>query len=70
MRVNAADYGVPQVRNRVILVAFRADLGVDMAAFENSVEPTHSRDLLIKALRDESYWDDRQGRREACTRSR
>ena len=29
--VNAADYGVPQIRHRVMLVAFRADLGVDMA---------------------------------------
>jgi DNA (cytosine-5)-methyltransferase 1 len=61
MRVNAADYGVPQVRNRVILVAFREDLGVDMTAFEKSVAPTHSRDLLIKALRDGSYWDDHSG---------
>ena len=25
--VNAADYGVPQIRNRVILVAFRGDSG-------------------------------------------
>src|SRR5690606_18545551 len=32
--VNAADYGVPQVRNRVVIVAFRADLGVDVEAFE------------------------------------
>lgn len=60
MRVNAADYGVPQVRNRVILVAFRADLGVDMTAFERSVQPTHSKALLIRALRDGSYWEGRE----------
>ncbi|MFF1792991.1 DNA cytosine methyltransferase [Kitasatospora sp. NPDC058263] len=56
MRVNAADYGVPQIRQRVILVAFRGDLGVDMAAFEKSVQPTHSKELLIQSLRDGSYW--------------
>ncbi len=27
--MNAADYGVPQIRHRVIIVAFRADLGID-----------------------------------------
>ncbi|RCV51408.1 DNA cytosine methyltransferase [Marinitenerispora sediminis] len=56
--VNAADYGVPQVRNRVLLVAFRADLGVDMDAFAQAVRPTHSEDLLIRALRNGSYWED------------
>jgi DNA (cytosine-5)-methyltransferase 1 len=29
--VNAADYGVPQVRYRVVLVGFRQDLAVDWA---------------------------------------
>ncbi|MFF1904271.1 DNA cytosine methyltransferase [Kitasatospora sp. NPDC058218] len=58
VRVNAADYGVPQIRHRVILVAFRGDLGVDMAEFEKSVRPTHSKELLVQALRDGSYWGD------------
>lgn len=55
--VNAADYGVPQVRKRVILVAFRADLGVDLSMFEALVEPTHSEVALIHSMVDGSYWD-------------
>lgn len=57
--VNAADYGVPQIRHRVILVAFREDLGVDMDAFVESVEKTPFSDLaLYRTMRDEdgSYW--------------
>ncbi|MGW3327082.1 DNA cytosine methyltransferase [Streptomyces virginiae] len=57
--VNAADYGVPQIRNRVILVAFRADLGVDWDLFHEAVEETHSQQALIRSFQDESYWDER-----------
>ncbi|KPL31497.1 cytosine methyltransferase [Streptomyces anulatus] len=59
--VNAADYGVPQVRNRVIIVAFRRDLGVDMKEFERNVRPTHSHSALIRSMRDGSYWARHQG---------
>lgn len=52
--LNAADYGVPQSRERVVIVAFRADLGIEWAF----PEPTHSRDALI---RDQwvtgGYWE-------------
>ena len=51
--VNAADYGVPQVRLRVIIVGFRSDLGV------RDWKPpaaTHSEDALIDALRGGEYW--------------
>ncbi|MBP2474745.1 DNA (cytosine-5)-methyltransferase 1 [Crossiella equi] len=54
--VNAADYGVPQVRQRVIIVAFRADLGVDLGDFRKLVEPTHSEAALHRSIRDGSYW--------------
>lgn len=36
--LNAADYGVPQARNRVIIVGVRGDLGINFAW----PEPTHS----------------------------
>jgi DNA (cytosine-5)-methyltransferase 1 len=55
-RVNAADFGVPQVRNRIIVVAFRCDLGVDIEKFKKSIAPTHSEAALIRSIRDGSYW--------------
>ncbi|MGW2665647.1 DNA cytosine methyltransferase [Nocardia tengchongensis] len=55
--VNAAEYGVPQVRNRVILVAFRADLNVDVDAFEKYVkEPPFSEDALYRSMLNGEYW--------------
>lgn len=59
VRVNAANYGVPQVRNRVVIVAFRADLGVDVDAFEKYVTTERfSEDALYRSMRDEDgpYW--------------
>lgn len=55
--VNAADYGVPQVRNRVVIVAFRSDLGVDLDAFRATIQPTHSEAALHRSMRDGTYWD-------------
>ncbi|GAA2434894.1 DNA (cytosine-5-)-methyltransferase [Streptomyces pulveraceus] len=55
--VNAADYGVPQIRNRVILVAFRADLGVNQEKFRDAVKETHSKRSLIRSFLDRTYWD-------------
>ncbi|RMI43887.1 DNA cytosine methyltransferase [Streptomyces triticirhizae] len=56
MPVNAADYGVPQIRRRVIIVAFRADLGVDWEAFHPRQE--YSYESLIHSMRaDGPYWD-------------
>ena len=55
--LNAADYGVPQRRERVFIVAFRADLGVEWS-FHDDLPKTHSPDSL---LRDQwitgDYWD-------------
>jgi DNA (cytosine-5)-methyltransferase 1 len=51
---NAANFGVPQRRERVFIVAFRSDLGVEWR-FPNE---THSEDALIyqKYVTGE-YWD-------------
>ncbi len=54
--VNAADYGVPQVRNRVMMVGFRSDLGVDIDSFAEIVKPTHSFAALVHSMKDGSYW--------------
>lgn len=63
--VNAADYGVPQWRERVFLIAFRRDLAVQWSF----PAPTHSAEALIwSQYRTEEYWQ-RHGlvRREAAT---
>jgi len=41
--VNAADYGVPQKRERVFIVGFRDDLGIEWSF----PEPTHSHEALL-----------------------
>jgi DNA (cytosine-5)-methyltransferase 1 len=52
--VNAADYGVPQIRWRVFVVAFRKDLGLDGWKFP---DPTHSEAALLRSqVRDGDYW--------------
>lgn len=55
--VNAADYGVPQIRNRVILIAFRRDLGVDMARFKELVKPQFSESSLYESMTNGTYWE-------------
>jgi DNA (cytosine-5)-methyltransferase 1 len=50
--INAADYGTPQLRWRVLIVGFRSDLGVNWSF----PEPTHSRRALVGAQHDGSYW--------------
>lgn len=53
--VNAADFGLPQFRERVFIVAFRRDLQMAW----DTLPPTHSRDALLYAQWvDGSYWDD------------
>jgi DNA (cytosine-5)-methyltransferase 1 len=52
--LNAANYGVPQKRERVIIVGFRADLGVGWS-FPNA---THSQDaLLVDQWVTGEYWE-------------
>lgn len=52
--VNAADYGVPQQRWRIVIVGFRANLDIDWT-FPSE---THSRAALLSAQRDGSYWSE------------
>jgi DNA (cytosine-5)-methyltransferase 1 len=52
--LNAADYGVPQRRERVVFVGFRSDLGIKW----NFPEKTHSLDALLwDQCRSLHYWD-------------
>lgn len=61
--LNAADYGVPQKRERVIIVGFRADLGVEWSFPES----THSQDaLLMNQWVTGDYWE----RHRLATRER
>jgi DNA (cytosine-5)-methyltransferase 1 len=55
--VNAADYGVPQVRWRVFVVAFRRDLGLSNWKFP---EATHSDLSLLHAQDSGEYWDEHE----------
>ena len=53
--LNAADYGVPQQRQRVVIVGFRSDLN----AHWSFPDPTHSKEALMYAkYGDSSYWEE------------
>jgi DNA (cytosine-5)-methyltransferase 1 len=56
-QLNAADFGVPQKRERVMFVGFRSDLGIQWSP----PSPTHSVDSLIwsQCLSNE-YWERHQ----------
>jgi DNA (cytosine-5)-methyltransferase 1 len=52
--LNAANYGVPQRRERLFLVGFRADLGVEWSF----PEATHDQDALLwSQWRSGEYWE-------------
>lgn len=52
--LNAADYGVPQRRERVVFVGFRADLGIEWSF----PAPTHSYDALLwDQCNTGEYWE-------------
>ncbi|OBB89642.1 DNA cytosine methyltransferase [Mycobacterium sp. 852002-30065_SCH5024008] len=53
--VNAADYGVPQQRWRVFVIAFRRDLDLGAWEFPN---PTHSESALLHQQASGEYWDE------------
>ncbi|GAA3462117.1 DNA cytosine methyltransferase [Saccharothrix longispora] len=55
--VNAADYGVPQIRNRIIVVGFRGDLDIDVELLRQAVSPTHSEKELLLSMKSGEYWD-------------
>lgn len=57
--VNAADYGVPQMRWRVFVVAFRKDLGLADWRFP---EATHSEAALWRTQAEGEYWGRHQRR--------
>jgi DNA (cytosine-5)-methyltransferase 1 len=51
--INAADYGVPQSRERVIIVGLRSDLGVNWSF----PSPTHGEDILLWDMCvTKAYW--------------
>lgn len=52
--LNSADYGVPQTRERVFIVGFRADTGIKW----NFPDPTHSYEALYHSqFVSGEYWD-------------
>jgi DNA (cytosine-5)-methyltransferase 1 len=51
--VNAANYGIPQRRERVVFVGFRSDLGIEWSF----PEQTHSIDALLWDQRFGDYWE-------------
>ena len=55
--LNSADYGVPQRRERVFIVAFRADLGIEWS-FHDDLPTTHTpARLLWDQWVTGDYWD-------------
>ncbi len=53
--LNSADYGLAQHRERVFVIGFRSDLGVQW----RRLQPTHSRDSLLYAQWvNGSYWNE------------
>lgn len=53
--LNSADYGVPQIRHRVVIVGFRSDLN----ARWSFPKQTHSKEsLLYSKFVDNSYWEE------------
>jgi DNA (cytosine-5)-methyltransferase 1 len=52
--LNAANYGIPQRRERIFLVGFRADLGIEWTF----PEETHGQDALLwSQWRSGDYWE-------------
>lgn len=51
--VNAADYGVPQRRERVFFVGFREELGINW----HFPQATHSQDALLRDQVHGGYWE-------------
>lgn len=61
--LNAANYGVPQRRERVFFVGFRKDLGIEWSF----PKPTHSHDALLRSKWiTGDYWERHQLPRRTC----
>lgn len=52
--LNAADYGVPQTRERVFIVGLRSDIKAEWSF----PKPTHSNSALRWAIEKGNYWDE------------
>jgi len=62
--LNAADYGVPQRRERVFFVGFRVDLRIEW----NFPDPTHSMNALLwDQCRTAKYWEEHKVPKRAWT---
>jgi DNA (cytosine-5)-methyltransferase 1 len=57
--LNAADYGVPQRRERVVFVGFRSDLDIEWSF----PKATHTLDALLWDQTHGDYWDRHEVRR-------
>jgi len=69
--LNAADFGVPQRRERVFIVAWRRDLQIRREDFAPLLARTHSSDMLLFAKwADGSYWRDHHMRDPLKQRAR
>lgn len=62
--VNAADYGVPQCRERVFIVGFQSSLGIEWSF----PKPTHSKEALMWAQRKGGEYWERHGLNPRCER--
>ncbi|MGA8172018.1 MAG: DNA cytosine methyltransferase [Methylocystis sp.] len=51
--LNAADFGIPQRRERIVFVGFRSDLGIEWSF----PQETHSLDALLWDQTRGDYWD-------------
>lgn len=51
--LNAADFGLPQIRKRIFIVGFRSDVEVSW----HFPEVTHSYEALIQSMSNQTYWD-------------
>jgi DNA (cytosine-5)-methyltransferase 1 len=51
--LNAADYGIPQKRERVFFVGFRDDLNIEWAF----PDETHTVEALLWSMKTGDYWD-------------
>lgn len=63
-QIDAADFGVPQNRRRIIIVATRVD--VPVYRFPTA---THSKDALLRAQASKQYWEERNLRPPRGTRT-
>lgn len=51
--LDAADFGLPQIRKRVFIVGFRSDIEVSW----HFPQPTHSYEELLNSMTNKTYWD-------------